>query len=369
MIALLVAVAVPLTFLYAVRRLDLYGQGGFGVVARCFLWGFVAFLGSYYVNSAALEWFGQLKVRTVVAPVVEEIWKALPLVYYVRRPQFTYFVDGAIYGFATGTAFAVVEALFYLLHASADGGLSLSVNRAFSTSLMHGTTSALVGVTLGRLRFGSRATRLMALVLGLGIAMGVHLTYNWLVVTHPFTNLLLAAAIALGVGGLTTIALLIRQGLAEERTWLRDTLGLGMGVTRGEAAVVDHLADVNQLLAPVAAHFGDEKRRQVEAFVRMQAQLGLKHKAAELSQDGKLRLALLEEARGLEAAVDDLRRQVGVYCMSYVRQIYPGPSEPVWLQLEAALGQAPAGDGPGVWAQLSDRISAEPELYGGGLDQ
>src|SRR5262245_30931920 len=114
MLALAVAIAVPLVFLYFVRRLDLYGSGGFGVVVRCFLWGFVAFLASFFVNSWALHWFTQKTVRTVVAPVVEEIFKSLPLVYYVRRPQFTYFVDGAIYGFASGTAFAVVEALFYL---------------------------------------------------------------------------------------------------------------------------------------------------------------------------------------------------------------------------------------------------------------
>ena len=352
---LLVAIGVPLVFLYAVRRLDLYASGGFGVVIRCFLWGFVAFLASYLVNGTALRWFTGRAVRTVVAPVVEEIFKSMALAYYVRRPEFTYFVDGAIYGFATGTAFAIVEALFYLSHASLDGGMALSVNRAFSTSLMHGTTSALVGVAMGRFRFKKSPTRLLALVSGLGMAMALHLTFNWLVTTHDVTTLVLAGAMGLGLGGLATVALLIRQGLREEKQWLRESLGLDVGVSAAESAVIQRLADLDELLAPITQHFGAEKRRQVEAFLRLQAQLGLKSKAQSLSQDARLAAQLGEQVAAMQREMDVLRRTVGVYCMAYVRQILPATTEPVWAQLELALAQA-TPSGHNVWSSLSDRL-------------
>ena len=96
-------------------------------------------------------------------PGVEELVKAVVLVDQVRRPSFTYFVDGAILGFAAGTGFAMIENLVYLLGAPAADGLGLSINRVFGASLMHGTACALVGVALWRGRFGRYARRAVAL--------------------------------------------------------------------------------------------------------------------------------------------------------------------------------------------------------------
>ncbi|HET7377560.1 MAG TPA: PrsW family glutamic-type intramembrane protease, partial [Anaerolineae bacterium] len=105
----IVAIVIPLGFLYLVRWLDLYASGSFKTVLICFAWGWVAFLLALQTNNAVLTNtdIEFITVLTFVAPIVEEIFKSLILVYFVQRPEFTYFVDGAIYGFAAGTGFSV----------------------------------------------------------------------------------------------------------------------------------------------------------------------------------------------------------------------------------------------------------------------
>jgi len=352
-----VSVGVPLAFLYAVRRLDLYASGGVHVVVACFLAGLAAFAGSYGLNTFALRWFSLGVVVTLVAPVVEEVLKSAGLVFYVGRPDFTYFVDGAIYGFAAGTAFAVVENLFYLSQAPAGLSLGLSVNRAFSTSLMHGSASALVGVALGRLRFGRGRARLMALLAGWTAAMALHLAFNALS-ARPLAETLVWL-VGLGFGGVGLVSLFILWGLREERAWLRESLGLEVGVSAAESAVVQRLADLEALLAPVEGHFGAAKRRQVEDFLRLQARLGLKRKAQQLTADPVVAGQLAAQVAALQAEVDALRRAVGVYCMAYVRSILPREVASLWDQLEVALARERV-PGLDLWRAIGERTETGP---------
>lgn len=362
--AIAVAVLIPLTFLFLVRRLDLYASGNFPTVLICMGGGVAAFLAAYVLNNAILPLVGYAVMVTLVAPIVEEILKSLILVYYVRQPDFTYFVDGAIYGFGTGVAFAVVENLLYLSHLqggrSTDGGLALAITRAFSTSLMHGSASALVGVALGRLRFGRGLTRIAAMGIGWGAAMTLHIAFNRLI-SQNLGILTIVFAVLVGLSGVLLCTGLIRWGLREERAWLRETLGQATGVSGGEAAVVQQLAQLDRLLAPVAQHFGPEKRKQVEAFLRLQAQLGLKHKVALLTADPTLQQAMTAQVATLRQEVDVLRRLIGVYCMSYVRSILPPPSEGLWDRLNTALVDSPPAAGPNLWRALGGKIEPESD--------
>src|SRR5438132_14171420 len=60
------------------------------------------------------------------APAVEEILKALPLVFLIRTKRIGFLIDAAIFGFAIGTGFALVE---NLLSVSPDPRLAGAVGR------------------------------------------------------------------------------------------------------------------------------------------------------------------------------------------------------------------------------------------------
>ncbi|MGD8793927.1 MAG: PrsW family glutamic-type intramembrane protease, partial [Anaerolineae bacterium] len=186
-VAALIAILLPLLFLWVVWAFDLYSSGRFRTVALSFAWGFVAFGLAFGLNTLArdrllegilgMDWHASTVVTVVlVAPIVEEILKSLVLIYLGRQPDFTYFVDGAIYGFAAGIGFSILENFFYIFQSGGSGaqGTVLVVGRSFSTCLMHGSASALVGVAIGLFRYGHGRARLLSAVLGWAAAIFLH---------------------------------------------------------------------------------------------------------------------------------------------------------------------------------------------------
>src|SRR4030042_3804991 len=128
-IALALATFIPIIVLFVIRALDLYQTGEFRSVLLCFAWGLVAYGLAFFFNTAVMSSGAITSWNTLVryiAPVSEEILKALVLFYLVRRPKFTYFVDGAIYGFAVGIGFAVIENFQYILQ-SPDAGFGTAI--------------------------------------------------------------------------------------------------------------------------------------------------------------------------------------------------------------------------------------------------
>ncbi len=353
---IIVAVAVPLLFLAFVRWLDLYASGSIKGVIVCFGWGIIAFWLALQINSYILGFVSFTLLVTLVAPIVEEICKSLILVYYVRRSDFTYFVDGAIYGFATGACFAILENMLYLSRADEQMGLLVAVSRAFSTALMHGSATALVGIALGRLRYGRGISRFASLFLGWGAAMMLHITFNN-VVNLSAGGLTMLFALGIGLGGVVLIGAFIFWGLAEERRWLNETLNSQVGVSAGESAVVQKLDDLDRLLEPVGKSFGEDKRKQVEAFLKLQAQLGLKRKVQTLTPDPKLRAELDAQIGSLRQEIDNVRRGLGVYCMSYVRSILPPETEPLWGRLGQTLETRAASSKKSLWSTLEEKTN------------
>ena len=356
-----IAVLVPAAFLLLVRRLDLYASGSIRTVLLCMLGGLAAFPLSFVLNTGAYQTLALsmggaaalLAVKTVVAPVVEELSKSALVAWYARRPEFTYFVDGAIFGFAAGTAFAMVENLFYLTRAR--DLMAMSVNRVFSTSLMHGSASALVGVAVGRARFGRGASRWVSLVLGWLAAMAVHTSFNQLVNAGPMMGARLVMAVGVGLGGVAMTMALIRWGLWEEARWLRESLNLDIGVSNQESGLVQRWKELDTLLAPIGAHFGPEKRVLAATFLRLQAQLGLKTKAATLASEPAMKAGLEQQAAALRLRMDEARRAVGVYCMTYIRSIVPPEGDTLWQSLESRLADDLPSEGK-MWGLLADRV-------------
>jgi hypothetical protein len=220
---------------------------------------------------------------------------------------------------------------------------------------MHGSASALVGVSLGRLRFGRGFSRMASVLLGWAAAMALHITFNN-VINRSQGALTLLLAVAIGLGGLGLTAAFIFWGLSEERGWLRETLGLQVGVSARESAIVQQLDNLNPLLAPIGERFGTDKRKQVEAFLRLQAQLGLKRKVQEMTPDPKLRAEMGAQVTALRQEIDTVRRDLGLYCMAYVRSILPPENEPIWAHLGRTLEISEASSAGSVWSTLSDKM-------------
>ncbi|KAA3645063.1 MAG: protease PrsW [Chloroflexi bacterium] len=355
LIAYAIAALIPLLVLYIIYSLDLYRTGTFRYTLLSFLWGSLAFLlassiNRYLIGNGVLE---RLTVVQFTAPIMEELLKALVLIYLVRRPKFTYFVDGAIYGFAIGIGFAIFENFEYINTASA-AALGTAIGRVISTNLIHATASAIIGIAFGLARFHRTAGRGLVIALGFVIGMALHIGFNNLVTRVESGPLLLYAG-AVGIAGLLLIAWAIRRGLTEEKVWIEETLGEADRVTTGEAAVVHRLNDLELILAPLAQRFGPHKASQIEAFLTLQARLGIMRKTLDKLQDEKTITAVQTEMDTVREEMDAARQEVGTYAMMYLRSIFPADDSPLWSSLENSISENKSSGK--LWGTLESQMS------------
>ncbi len=343
-VALLIAFSIPLLFLAIVYKLDLYKTGNYRNIAISLAGGIAAYWLAYLVN----PWMRDqgLVTRDIMvrfsAPVLEEIFKGLILLYLIRRPSFTYFVDGAIYGFAAGIGFAIFENFEYI-SGSPETALSLAIARVLSTNLVHATGSGLIGIALGMARFDRSHRRAAVLVIGAGLAMILHMGFNNIVNSH--SDLILVYAIVVGFGGAIVIGTAMRYGLKEEKTWIMEKLGEADRVTVQEKSAVEGLDKLNKMLAPLAERFGPEKANQVKDFLTIQARLGILRKTVEKLNDEKMRRAVEVQIEDLSAQMNQVRREVGSYCMLYLRNTFLEETGTLYKRLETIMQERASAGG------------------------
>lgn len=362
-VALVIATVIPLLVLYLIFSRDLYGTGTFRYVFISFLWGGFAFLIAAFINSQTIQnnWADIQTVRQFTAPVAEEILKGLFLIYLVRRPQFTYFVDGAIYGFAVGIGFAVFENYEYILN-NQSAAMVIAIGRVISTNLIHGAASSIVGIAFGLSRFERAIGKWRIILIGLFVAMILHIGFNNLV-TRVSSEWLLVYAAIIGFSSFGLIWWAIQKGLAEEKEWIKETLGDADRVTSGEAKVVQNLANINIILSPLAERFGDKKASEIEKFLVLQARLGILRKTLDKLQDEKLKISTLAEMETIRTDMDQARVSVGTFTMMYLRGIFPDDDDTLWGHFEDTISQRisemPKDSGGGLWASLDKRAAVK----------
>ncbi len=367
-IALLIATAIPLLAFAIIYKLDMYKTGEYRIILTSAAAGLIGFFLASAINRAVLSlgWLAREDIIRYAAPVIEEILKGLILLYLVRRPNFTYFVEGAIYGFAAGMGFAIAENWQYVL-AAKDAGLAVAVGRVLSTNLIHAATTAVLGIALGLARFERGFRAMLVGLAGLLVAILMHMAFNNLV-TRVKSGILLIYAAACGLGAAGLIAVAIKRGLKEEKVWIEEKLGDADRVTSGEAAVVQSMDKIDKLLKPLEGRFGKKKAQQAKEFLIIQARLGLLRKSLDKLSDERMKKSIEEQMVKLRGEMDTARRQVGMYVMLYVRQIFPEDSSPLWGKLEATLQERaarPTTSGINVFAMaqtaLQDRKSSSPD--------
>ena len=76
--------------------------------------GALAAIACFFVNLLLLDRFGvaETLLRRYIAPLLEEVMKAIFVVYLIRSEKVGFMVDAGVQGFAVGTGFALVENVY-----------------------------------------------------------------------------------------------------------------------------------------------------------------------------------------------------------------------------------------------------------------
>jgi len=353
-IALCISFVVPLLYLYVIRKLDLYGTGRFIYNLVALMWGGISYFLAGSINNILLinGYITRGQLVCVAAPITEEILKALILLYLVRRADFNYVVDGAIYGFGAGIGFAIMENFEYIA-GNPGTALPLAILRVLSTNLLHATASAIIGSILAILRNKRNFLQLLLAFGSIVPAAGLHMGFNAMV--SDGGSLLIAIPLSLVGAGL--IVVIICKGMKIEQGWIGETLGAADRVTRSETAVVQRIHFLDDVLVPINRQFGPEKAFLAETIILTQAEIGIKRKLLDETQDVTFRRKLEAEIHRLAAGMDEARKAVGPYCMLFLRTVYLEQNTRIWDAINQRVEMARKGHaGGGLWSTLGDRI-------------
>lgn len=162
----------------------LVGLDSFKLVRmRLILWmlacGVLAAGASYASNRLFVE-VGHLdsaRLRHFAAPFIEECLKGLSIILILRSGRTGFIVDAAIYGFAVGAGFALVENVYYFLSLP-QASVALWIVRGFGTAVMHGGTTAILAMATKALFDRQESTAWFLALPGLVVAFSIHATFN-----------------------------------------------------------------------------------------------------------------------------------------------------------------------------------------------
>jgi RsiW-degrading membrane proteinase PrsW (M82 family) len=242
-------------------------------------------------------------VTRFAAPLLEESLKAAFVIWLIRAESVGFMVDAGIHGFAVGTGFALVENLYYA-QALGNTSLSLWVVRGLGTAVMHGSTTAIVGILSKNLvdRHGSKG--LVPFLPGLAIAFAVHAFFNQFLL-----NPLLSTAALLVLMPLLVVAVFERSERAT-REWLGT--GLDTDIELLELILTGEIrrTHVGEYLESLRTHFPGQVVADMLCYLQIYLELALRAKGVLMARAAGLDLpvdpsirANFEEMRFLERSI------------------------------------------------------------------
>jgi RsiW-degrading membrane proteinase PrsW (M82 family) len=259
-------------FLASLVWLDSFKLVTLRSVVRMIAAGALAAAASWVVNHAiGAGSMDPTIIRRWVAPLVEEILKAAPLLFLLRHKRIGFLVDGVIFGYAIGTGFALVENIYYLL-ALQNASLLLWLIRGVGTAVMHGATTAVVAVAAIALQGRRQSDSLTLVFPGLLAAVALHSAFNHFIISPLLSALLMMLA-------LPPVLVLV---FAQSERYLRNWLGTGFDLDADLLRLM-HSGDFGtsqpgRYLATLRARFEGATVADMLCYLKLQAELSLQAK-------------------------------------------------------------------------------------------
>ena len=211
---LLVGLLPVVVFLVALIIFDSFKLVKLHQVLYAILFGCLVAVACLFINLALMDvtGLGGRQFARYVAPIVEEILKATYVIYLIRAKRVGFMVDAAIFGFAVGAGFAIVENVYYFKQLD-NPNVLLWLIRGFGTAFMHGGMTAIVAIMTKY--FGdSRNMRIGIALPGLGVAIAAHSFFNHFLLSPIVMTLMLVIGLPL------LIAVVFRVSERRTRQWL-----------------------------------------------------------------------------------------------------------------------------------------------------
>jgi protease PrsW len=253
---LAVSILPVFVFLASLVVLDSYKLVRFRAIVVAIVVGCVAAGVSFLVNTWLMQitGMGGTTFRRYGAPVVEELIKSFYLIYLIRKGRIGFMVDAAIFGFAIGAGFALVENIYYV-ESLQDSNLLIWIIRGFGPAIMHGGATAILGIIFKNVSDRTSSGKPSAFVPGFVIAVLLHSFYNHFFFGPVVSTVLMIALLP------TVMIAVFQQSENSLRQWLR----VGFD---SDQELLEMLMSGNLMGTPVGIYLGSlQKKFQPEVVV------------------------------------------------------------------------------------------------------
>ena len=295
----LLGLAPVLCFLGALVLLDSYKLVKLRWVVMAVVGGMAIAGIAYFVNGALLEHFEFGFYTRYVSPLIEEGLKALVIVALIRAHRIGFLVDAAIFGFAVGAGFAVIENIDYLSMAP-HSGLGTWFVRGFGTAIMHGGSTAIFAIASVAL-----LGRAYAYLPGFALAVVLHSAFN-----HFFFSPLASTA-----GVAIIMPLLLNAVFVRSESAVGDWLGRGFDADAEMLELINsgQLSDspVGRYLHQLKDSFQGLVVADLLAYLRLYTELALRAKGVLMMRESGFEVPIDEPTREKFAELRYLEKSVG----------------------------------------------------------
>jgi RsiW-degrading membrane proteinase PrsW (M82 family) len=239
-----------------------------------------------------------------IAPVIEELAKALVLVFLLRAHRIGFLVDAAIYGFAIGAGFALVENLYYL-QSLPDSRFVVWLVRGCGTAIMHGGATAIFGIMAKGLSERDGVPVALAYVPGLMLAAIVHSVFN-----HFFLTPLLST-----VGILIALPPLVVWIFERSEKSLARWINVGFDAHTELLELIESgglsESKVGLYLTSLKERFRGEVVADLLCYLRLHVELSLRAKGLLMLRESGFRAEVDEETRAKFKELEFLEGSIG----------------------------------------------------------
>lgn len=268
---------------------------GAGVAALCF------FINRFLLDLTDLH--TDIYTR-YISPVVEELAKAVFLVYLFRTRKIGFMVDAAIYGFAIGTGFALVENLYYLISLQ-NSSILIWVVRGFGTAAMHGATMAMFGIVTKRFIDRSGSETLPAFLPGLIMAVLVHSFFNHFIFSPLLTTLIVLVLLPL------SLFAVFENSERATRKWLGGGFDADQELLRMMISGEFSNSRAGRYLGSLQGHFPGPVVADMFCLLRIHTELALKAKGTMMLREAGVKVPVDAETRTKFEEMGYLEKSIG----------------------------------------------------------
>jgi protease PrsW len=311
-----------------------------GVVRLIVAGGVAAFAGARFhglVLDAGLV--SATALSRYVAPVTEELLKALPIAWLLARRRIGFLVDAAILGFAVGAGFALVENVEYL-RALGQGGVFLWIVRGFGTAVLHGGTTSILAVLAKGLEERHPGAGLAAILPGFAVAVAIHSLFNHFILPPVLATLVL----------FVTLPVLLVAVFSRSEKGTREWLGAGFDsdVEMLQSTLGQDVSEtrVGRYLLSLRSRFEGPVVADMMCLLRVHLELSIRAKGVLMAREAGIPIEVGEDVRANLNELRYLERSIGPTGRLALQPMLQTSSRHVWqiymLETEGEAGAKPA---------------------------